>query len=88
MRACGGFWRKTGETKMNQIHSLTSGGVNATERQKHKQIIRNHHAMNRNPIILLSLERRIGFYLMQRRKEPVRRYSSVQQKEKRNIGGW
>lgn len=26
-------------------------------------------------------------YLMQRRKEPVRWYSSVQQEEKRNMGG-
>lgn len=62
--------------------------VNAPEREKHKQMIRNHYAMNRNPSFLLSLERWIGFYLMQRRKEPVRWYNSVQQEEKRNIGGW
>ena len=85
------MWRILEEAWRNKDESDTLPdlrGVNATERQKHKQIIRNHHAMNRNPSILLSLERRIGFYLMQRRKEPVRRYSSVQQKEKRNIGGW
>lgn len=43
-------------------------GVNATERQKHKQMIRNHHAMIRNPSFLWSLERWVGFYLTWRRK--------------------
>lgn len=69
---------------MNQICSLTSGAqmlLGETERETDDQ---------KSPWLrfVLDLERQVGFYYLQRRKELVRWHTSAQQQDKRNTGRW